>query len=107
MKDDVISMPEQRHAGPNLLLLTILYAGLMFAGGSRLSAAFGIPHDSPEKAVAYVAQHGWSIQLGSFSNCSPQFRWAFSLQPPSAACGFSVSALQESPSRFLAASVRR
>ena len=59
-------MPEQRHAGPNLLLLTIIYAGLMLAGGSRLSAAFAIPHDSTERAVAYVAQHGWSIQLGSF-----------------------------------------
>lgn len=59
-------MSQQRHAGPNLLLLTIVYAGLLLAGGSRLSAAFAIPHDSAEKAVAYVAKYGWTIQLGSF-----------------------------------------
>lgn len=56
----------QRHTGPNLLVLTILYVGLMIAGGSRLNAAFAIPHDSAAKAVAYVAKYGWSIQLGSF-----------------------------------------
>ena len=55
-----------QHAGPPLLMLTLIYVGFMVAGGSRLSAAFAIPHDSPEKAVAYLAQHGWSIQLGSF-----------------------------------------
>ena len=55
-----------RHAGPHLLLLTLVYVGLMIAGGSKLSAAFAIPKDSAEKAVAYVAQHGWAIQLGSF-----------------------------------------
>src|SRR5882757_7682137 len=56
----------KRHAGPPLLLLSLVYVGFMFAGGSRLSLAFAIPHDSAEKAVAYIAQHGWSIQLGSF-----------------------------------------
>lgn len=59
-------MPEQRHAGPNLLLLTIVYAGLLLAGGSRLTAAFAMPHDSAENAVAYIAKYGWTIQLGSF-----------------------------------------
>lgn len=49
-----------------MLLLTLIYVGLLVAGGSRLSAAFAIPHDSPEKAVAYIAKYGWSIQLGSF-----------------------------------------
>lgn len=66
MKRDAISMSEPRHAGPNLLLLTIVYAGLLIAGGSRLSAALAIPHDSTEKAAAYVAQYGWTIKLGSF-----------------------------------------
>lgn len=55
-----------RHAGPNLLLLTIVYAGFMLAGGSKLIAAFRFPHDSAEKAVAYLAQNGWAIQWGSF-----------------------------------------
>lgn len=54
----------ERHVGPNLLLLTALYAGLLIAGGSRLNAAFAIPHDST--AVAYMAKYGWTIQLGSF-----------------------------------------
>lgn len=56
----------QRHMGPNLLLLTLIYVGFMIAGGTRLSAAFALPHDSAAKAVAYVAKYGWSIQLGSF-----------------------------------------
>jgi hypothetical protein len=38
----------------------------MLAGGSKLIAAFRFPHDSAEKAVAYLAQNGWSIQWGSF-----------------------------------------
>jgi hypothetical protein len=56
----------KQHAGPNLLILTLIYMAFLIAGGSRLSAAFAIPHDSAEKAVAYIAQKGWSIQLGSF-----------------------------------------
>ena len=56
----------KRHPGPNLLLLTIIYAGFMLAGGSKLVAAFRFPHDSAEQAVAYLAQNSWSIQWGSF-----------------------------------------
>lgn len=55
-----------RHAGPPLLLLALVYAGLMVAGGATLRAAFAVPHDSAEAAVAYVAQHGWAIRWGSF-----------------------------------------
>ena len=54
------------HPGPNLLLLTLVYTGFMLAGGSKLIAAFRFPHDSAEKAVAYLAQNSWSIQWGSF-----------------------------------------
>ena len=56
----------ERYIGPNLLLLTVLYLGLLIAGGSRLSAAFAIPHGSVEEAVAYMTKYGWTIQLGSF-----------------------------------------
>lgn len=63
---DASPNPVKRHAGPNLLLLTIIYAGFMLAGGSKLIAAFRFPHDSAEKAVAYLAQNGWAIQWGSF-----------------------------------------
>jgi hypothetical protein len=56
----------KHHAGPNLLLLTIIYVGLLIAGGSKVSAAFHVPHDSAEKAVAYVAQNDWAIKWGSF-----------------------------------------
>ena len=56
----------KRHAGPSLLVLVLVYLALLIAGGSRLTAAFAIPHDSTEKAVAFVAKYGWSIQLGSF-----------------------------------------
>jgi hypothetical protein len=66
MKTDALSLPANRHAGPNLLLLTVIYVGLMIAGGSKLVAAFHFPHDSPQKAVAYLAQNGWAIQWGSF-----------------------------------------
>jgi hypothetical protein len=55
-----------RHPGPNLLFLTLVYTGFMLAGGAKLAAAFHFPHDSAEKAVAYLAQNGWSIQWGSF-----------------------------------------
>jgi hypothetical protein len=61
-----VNNPVKRHPGPNLLLLTLIYAGFMLAGGSKLVAAFRFPHDSPEKAIAYLAQNGWSIQWGSF-----------------------------------------
>jgi len=56
----------KRHAGPNLLLLVLVYAGFMVAGGSKLVAAFRFPHDSAEKAIAYLAQNAWYIQWGSF-----------------------------------------
>ena len=56
----------ERYIGPNLLLLTVIYLGLLIAGGSRLSAAVAIPHDSVEKAVTYMTKYGWTIQLGSF-----------------------------------------
>jgi hypothetical protein len=39
---------------------------LLIAGGSRLSAAFHMPHDSVQKTVAYMTTYGWTIQLGSF-----------------------------------------
>lgn len=57
---------DQRHHGPPLLLLTVLYLGFLLAGGSALRAAFHMPHDSADKAVAYVAANGWTIQWGSF-----------------------------------------
>jgi hypothetical protein len=56
----------KRHPGPNLLLLALVYTGFMLAGGSKLVAAFRFPHDSAEKAIAYLAQNGWAIQWGSF-----------------------------------------
>ncbi len=56
----------KRHAGPNLLMLVLIYVGLLIMGGSKMSAAFAIPKDSAEKAVAYLAKNGWAIQLGSF-----------------------------------------
>jgi hypothetical protein len=55
-----------RHPGPNLLFLTLVYTGFMLAGGSKLVAAFRFPHESAEKAIAYLAANGWAIQWGSF-----------------------------------------
>ena len=43
-----------RYSGPNLLLLTLIYLGLLIAGGSKLSAAVAMPHDSAEKALAFM-----------------------------------------------------
>src|SRR5579863_7314208 len=56
----------ERYSGPNLLFLTVIYLAMLIAGGSRLSAALAVPHDSAEKALAYMAKYGWTIQLGSF-----------------------------------------
>lgn len=55
----------QRHAKPILIALTVIYVGLMKAGGSNVSIAFHVPHDSAI-AVAFVAQHSWAIRWGSF-----------------------------------------
>jgi hypothetical protein len=55
----------QRHAGRSLLALTVAYAALMFAGGSRVVVAFSVPHDSAV-AAAFVAKHSLSIRWGSF-----------------------------------------
>jgi hypothetical protein len=67
MKRSVASLGTMnRHAGPNLLLLTLVYLGLLIAGGSTVSAAFHIPHDSSDAAVAFVAKHSWAIRWGSF-----------------------------------------
>ena len=58
--------PQIRHKGPPLLLLALIYVGFLIAGGATVRVAFAVPHDSADKAVAYVAQHGWAIQWGSF-----------------------------------------
>lgn len=58
-------MALQRHAGPSLLALTVVYCALMILGGSNVSVAFHVPHDSVS-SVAFVAQHSWSIRWGSF-----------------------------------------
>jgi hypothetical protein len=55
----------QRHAGRFLLALTVAYAALMFAAGSRVVIAFHVPHDSAI-AAPFVAQHSLSIRWGSF-----------------------------------------
>lgn len=57
--------PSNRHAGPSLLLLAIVYTCLMLAG-VRLGGMFKIPSDSPANAVAYIAAHGASMRWGSF-----------------------------------------
>jgi hypothetical protein len=49
-----------------LLIMTLLYLGLLLAGGSKLPVAFNIPRESPGQVVAYMARYGWAIQLGSF-----------------------------------------
>jgi hypothetical protein len=66
MKHSIESNSVGRHTGPNLLLLTVVYLGFLIAGGSKVSAAFHIPHDSAEKAVAFVAEQSWAIRWGSF-----------------------------------------
>lgn len=58
-------MPLQRHAGPSLLVLTLVYIALLLAGGSKVSVAFHVPHDSAA-AVAFVTLNSWAIRWGSF-----------------------------------------
>ncbi len=65
MKQSEMPMLSKRHSGPSLLMLALIYLGLLILGGSRLSAAFAIPKDSAEKAVAYLAKNGSAIQWGS------------------------------------------
>lgn len=58
-------MPLQRRLGPSLLVLALAYVALLVAGGSKVSVAFHVPHDSTA-AVAFVAQNGSAIRWGSF-----------------------------------------
>jgi hypothetical protein len=58
-------MPHQRHARLSLLALTLVYVALMMLGGTNVRIAFQVPHDSAI-APAFVAQHIWAIQWGSF-----------------------------------------
>jgi hypothetical protein len=58
-------MPFRRHAGLTLFVLTLVYVVLMMAGGTNVRVAFQVPHDSAT-APAFVAQHLWAIQWGSF-----------------------------------------
>jgi hypothetical protein len=63
---DSAVQPSQRHRGPNLLLLSLIYLGFLVLGASQVSASFHIPLDSASQAVAFVAEHGGSIKWGSF-----------------------------------------
>lgn len=56
----------ERHPGPNLLVLSLIYLAFLVLGGSRVSASFHIPLDTPEKAIAFVAASGGAIKWGSF-----------------------------------------
>jgi hypothetical protein len=47
------------------LLSRSVYIALMMAGGTNVRVAFQVPHDSAT-APAFVAQHIWAIQWGSF-----------------------------------------
>lgn len=58
-------MPLQRHAGPSLLVLTLVYIALFAASGSKVSVAFHVPHDAAT-APAFVAQNNGAIRWGSF-----------------------------------------
>ena len=49
------------------MLMALVYAVLVVGGGATLSAAFSIPHDSVDQAVAYMAKVAWKIRWGSFS----------------------------------------
>lgn len=60
------ALSEKRHAGPPLVILAVIYTAFLIAGGTKLSAAFAIPHDSADNAVAYIAKYSWSIRWGSF-----------------------------------------
>ena len=68
----VPSVRPNRHHGPSLLLVAIIYIALVIAGvaaGAVLAprgASFPFPFQPVEKAVAYVAQSGVAIRWGSF-----------------------------------------
>jgi hypothetical protein len=64
--NDLSSRLSERHRGPNLMMLTLIYVAFLVAGASRVSASFHIPLDSAEKALAYVGNNGGSIKWGSF-----------------------------------------
>ena len=63
---DISAQSSERHPGPNLLLLTLIYLAFLVLGPSQVSASFHIPLDSASKAVAFVAASGGSIKWGSF-----------------------------------------
>ena len=62
--DSAALAPLKRHAGPNLLVLTLAYVAFLVASGGKISVAFHVPHDS--SAAAFVAANSLPIRLGSF-----------------------------------------
>ena len=58
-------MPRQRRSGLTLFVLTLAYFALMMAGEQISELPSKSPHDSAV-APAFVAQHMWAIQWGSF-----------------------------------------
>ena len=62
--DSAALVPMKRHAGPNLLVLTLAYVAFLVASGGKISVAFQVPHDS--SAAAFVAANSLPIRLGSF-----------------------------------------
>jgi hypothetical protein len=60
---------ENRHKGPPLLLLALIYTALMIAGTTQLGKTMGAPQGSAEM-VAFVAKFGWPIRIGSFCELS-------------------------------------
>jgi hypothetical protein len=61
---------ERRHQGPPLLLLAFIYIALMVVGAVELGKTYRVPYDTVEQAVAYVANFGSSIKIGSFCEFS-------------------------------------
>jgi hypothetical protein len=59
------TMPLQRYARLTLFAPALVYIALMVTGGTSVRVAFQVPHDSVI-APAFVAQHMWAIQWGSF-----------------------------------------
>jgi hypothetical protein len=60
---------ENRHQGPPLLLLALIYTALLIAGTTQLAKTMANPQGSAA-LVAFVAKFSWAMRLGSFCELS-------------------------------------
>ena len=58
--------PANRHAGPPLVMLAVIYAALVVAGAVSMHAAFAMPQQYAIPDITHFARYRTSLQWGAF-----------------------------------------